>query len=97
MNFIIWSNGKDESDLKVLSLCLCSWYPPYYGLFYTFEEIHHGKSIYYMAHIYKILFVYRFLYDVFRICEEQWNNSKPYHIDCIHNFSYSTSQTTFAK
>ena len=39
----------------------------------------------------------RFLQEVFRICEEQWNNSKPYHIDCIHNFSYSTSQTTFAK
>ena len=32
--------------------------PSYYGLFYTFEEIHHGKSIYYMAYIYKILFVY---------------------------------------
>ena len=71
--------------------------PSYYGLFYTFEEIHHGKSIYYMAHIYKILFVYRFLYDVFHLCEEQWNSSKPYHIDCIHNFSYSMNQTTFAK
>ena len=61
--------------------------PPHYGLFYTFEDIHHGKSIYYMVHIYNILF----LYEIFFIFEENWKNAKLYHTNSLHKFPYSVS------
>lgn len=96
MNFIIWSNGKDESDLKVITLFIFMVFPLIMGCFTSLK-----KSIMIRAFITRLTFItsflyVRILYD-YHISEEQWNNSKTYHTDCIHNFSYSMSQTTFAK
>ena len=57
MNFIIWSNGKDESDLKVLSFVYVHGIPLIMGYFTLLK-----KSIMVRAFTTWLIFIKSFLY-----------------------------------
>ena len=92
INFTIWSNCKEESHLKVLSLCLHSWFPLHYGLFCIFENTYNGKSLNTWLTFVASFFSMRF----FHIFEEKLKSSVLNHTDYIHKFSCIVKYTTLA-